>query len=106
MSLHIWPPAPRAEGIKVRQDCAHLLCPFYCFLAMDHGETIENVRAVSPRVTYVIGLSVLFFLFATLAVALRVWSRRIKGHKLYINDVVMLAAMVRLSLRLRKKSDH
>ncbi|KAL8952039.1 MAG: hypothetical protein Q9222_002026 [Ikaeria aurantiellina] len=61
---------------------------------MESGPPVQGVEGVSPRAVKVIVISVVFLPFAALAIALRLWARRLKRMPLALNDYLIIAAMV------------
>lgn len=61
---------------------------------MNDASTIANVRDISPRALKLLVVSASCFALASGAVALRLWTRRIKGCCLCFNDYAILAAWV------------
>lgn len=57
--------------------------------------SIMQAHKISPHAYIIILICAAFLLLAILAVAFRVWARKLKGLPLSVNDYAIFAALVR-----------
>ena len=61
---------------------------------MDDATTEKIARGLSPGARKLLVVAVICFVLAAVTVTLRLWARKIKGHRLCFNDYAILAALV------------